>query len=93
MIGVRLGHFGPVSLYKFLPLSRRLGSLCQFHRDEARRQDGKPDVVPIPGCEVCFGNTTRRTTHSSDTNTFSFDAGGSKPNDTDSQGCLLTYGA
>jgi len=93
MIGVGFGHFGPVSLDKARPLSRRLGSLCQFHRFEARCQGGKPDVVPILCCEVCLGNTTRWPTDRSNTKTLSFDARRPQSYNTDNQDTLLTFDA
>ena len=82
-------HLGPVPLHKRCPLRGSPGSLGPFHDFEARRQDRKPYVVPVPGRELAFRNPTRRTTYGSDTHALSFSSRSSKPYNTRNQGRLL----
>lgn len=65
-------HFGPVFTDKCGPLGRCFGGEGNFHRLEARRNVGKPDIIPVLGSEFGFGHAPRRTTNGSDTKALAF---------------------
>jgi len=74
-------HFSPVLLNEPGPLSRGFGGQGELHGPKARRQVGKPHIVPILRGEFGLGHTPRRTTHGSDAYAFPFHSRAAEPDD------------
>ena len=68
---VRLGHLGAVLLLERGPFTRRLRGLRELHRRKARREVGKPYVVPILRSVLGFLYPARRTPYGADAQSFS----------------------
>lgn len=66
MPGLRLRHLGPVSPRECSPLGCRRGSLREFHRLNARREVGEPDIEPVSGRELRLRNTAWRSANGTD---------------------------
>jgi len=82
-IGFR--HLCLIPLHERGPLRGALGTLGQLHDFPARRQEWKPDVVPVPRRELFLRNSARGKAHSSDTYALSFDSRSAKPYNTGNQ--------
>src|SRR5688572_20254382 len=65
-----LRHLRSVLLHERRPLSRGARAQTLLQRLCARRKIGKPDIVPVPRCELRPGHTTRRTPHGTDPQPF-----------------------
>ena len=89
MAVLRSFHLSPVSLNELGPLSRCVGSLSELNGFDARRQVWKPDIVPVPRCELSLGNASRRTTDRADSYSLPFHSPAAEPDDAYSHDFLL----
>jgi len=74
-------HFGPESFDKVGPGTRRVGIFRLRNELGARRQVGKPDVIPVLRRILGFRNAARRSAHGANPKAFVACAVGSKPDD------------
>lgn|GEM_PF-2635798 len=78
-----------LALHERLPLGRSLGGQRVFHRRRARRQLGKPDVVPVVRAVAVLGHASGRAAYCADAKSLTGLSGAAELND--AEGYISVY--